>query len=155
MPDERAAKETPMKLTHASTYALHALAYLAAQKSPEKPVPSQKIASAADIESFRFLLKVLQPLVEKGVLYSIKGPNGGYRLARPPADISMLEILEAVDGAIRGVVPPPTNKRTRTRARDVNAVLDRRLEVICSDTAEVVKKQLDQVKLADLIAPRK
>ena len=93
-----------MKLTRASSYALHAVAYMATQKQQDKPVASHHIAAARGIPE-RFLLKVLKPLVSARVLLSIKGPNGGYRLARKPDDITMLEILEAVDGPIRGQAP--------------------------------------------------
>ena len=82
-----------MKLTRASSYALHAVAYMAQQKNVDKPVASHKIAEERDIPE-RFLLKVLKPLVTARVLVSIKGPSGGYRLARPAADINMLEIVE-------------------------------------------------------------
>src|SRR2546421_2621357 len=92
-----------MKLTRASSYALHAIEYMAAHKM-QKPVASHHIAQARGIPE-RFLLKVLKPLVSARVLTSVKGPNGGYRLARTPSDISMLEILEAVDGPIRGQAP--------------------------------------------------
>src|ERR1700746_1799982 len=92
-----------MRLTRASSYALHALVYMAAQKH-NRPVPSHIVAQARGIPE-RFLLKVLKPLVSARVLTSIKGPNGGYKLARQPADITMLEILEAVDGPIRGQAP--------------------------------------------------
>ena len=71
-----------MKLTRASSYALHAVAFMAAQKV-NKPVASHLIAKARGIPE-RFLLKVLKPLVSARVLHSIKGPNGGYRLARAP-----------------------------------------------------------------------
>src|SRR3989440_4556233 len=89
-----------MKLTRASSYALHAIEYMAAHKM-QKPVASHHIAQARGIPE-RFLLKVLKPLVSVRVLLSIKGPNGGYRLAKPAHDISLLEILEAGDGPIRG-----------------------------------------------------
>src|SRR5947209_18252368 len=89
-----------MKLTRASSYALHAVVYMAGQKQ-DKPVASHHIARARGIPE-RFLLKVLKPLVSARVLHSIKGPNGGYRLARSASDISLLEVLEAVDGPIRG-----------------------------------------------------
>src|SRR5271165_3584057 len=92
-----------MKLTRASSYALHAVAYMATQKS-DRPIASHNIAKARGIPE-RFLLKVLKPLVSARVLLSIKGPNGGYRLAKPAKDINMLEILEAVDGPIRGQAP--------------------------------------------------
>ena len=93
-----------MKLTRASSYALHAVAYMAQQKAQDKPTASHNIAAARNIPE-RFLLKVLKPLVSARVLLSIKGPNGGYRLAKPADKISMLEILEAVDGPIRGMAP--------------------------------------------------
>src|SRR5499425_2382567 len=95
-----------MKLTRASSYALHAVAFMAGQKH-DKPVASHHIAHARGIPE-RFLLKVLKPLVSARILMSIKGPNGGYRLAREASDITMLEIVEAVDGGpILGQAPPP------------------------------------------------
>src|SRR6516165_12671298 len=92
-----------MKLTRASSYALQALVHLVDQP-PERPVASHVIAQARGIPE-RFLLKVLKPLVSAQILLSIKGPNGGYRLARQANEINMLEILEAVDGPIRGNSP--------------------------------------------------
>src|SRR5215468_9166571 len=92
-----------MKLTRASSYALHAVAYMAAQKQ-EKPIASHHIAQARGIPE-RFLLKVLKPLVSSMVLTSIKGPNGGYALARPANEVTMLDIIESVDGPIRGNAP--------------------------------------------------
>src|SRR5262249_61412760 len=89
-----------MKLTRASSYALHAVAFMAQQKN-DKPVASHNVAKARGIPE-RFLLKVLKPLVSARVLLSIKGPNGGYRLAKPANEISLAEVLEAVDGPIRG-----------------------------------------------------
>src|SRR5437879_13666166 len=82
---------------------------MATQKQ-NKPVASHHIAKARGIPE-RFLLKVLKPLVSARVLHSIKGPNGGYRLARSASDISMLEIIEAVDGPLRGMAPLSTSQR--------------------------------------------
>ena len=93
-----------MKLTRASSYAIHAVAFMAQQKSQEKPMASHNIAAARTIPE-RFLLKVLKPLVSARVLFSVKGPNGGYRLAKAADKITLLEIVEAVDGPIRGVAP--------------------------------------------------
>src|SRR5438105_14927297 len=92
-----------MRLTRASSYALHAVSYMAAQKQ-NRPIASHLIARARGIPE-RFLLKVLKPLVSARVLHSIKGPNGGYRLARSASDLTMLEVVEAVDGPIRGQAP--------------------------------------------------
>lgn len=44
------------------------------------------------------IAKVLKSLVHAGVVASIRGPSGGYRLARPPAQISVAEIVTAIDG---------------------------------------------------------
>ena len=84
-----------MKLSRASSYALHAVAFMAGRKDNTKAVASHHIAAARGIPD-RFLLKVLKPLVSAQILLSVKGPNGGYRLARSPSDISMLEVVEAV-----------------------------------------------------------
>lgn len=137
--DER-PHEVGMKLTRASSYALHAVAFMAQQKN-DKPVASHKIAQDRGIPE-RFLLKVLKPLVSARVLRSIKGPNGGYQLARPASDISMLEILEAVDGPIRGQAPFDAKS---------NPALNNKLEDICNQSAEAVRKTLDKIHIGDLV----
>src|ERR1700693_1226713 len=115
-----------MKLTRASSYAIHAMMYLADQED-QRSVASHHIARARKIPE-RFLLKVLRPLVSARILISLPGPNGGYHLARPANKISLLEILEAVDGPIRGLVPfTPGNGQAK---------LDRRLETLCDEAAE-------------------
>ena len=129
-----------MRLTRASSYALHAVAYMAAQKQ-NRPIASHLIARARGIPE-RFLLKVLKPLVSARLLHSIKGPNGGYRLARSASDISMLEVVEAVDGPIRGQAP-----LSQTQG---DGALDRRLETICNQSAEQLRKQLHKVRLSEL-----
>jgi Rrf2 family protein len=133
-----------MKLTRASSYALHAVAFMANQKH-ERPVASHHIAHARGMPE-RFLLKVLKPLVSARVLLSIKGPNGGYRLAKAPNEITMLEILEAVDGPIRGQAPFGQG--------DSDGPLNHKLESICKQTADQMRKHLDKVKISDLMAKR-
>jgi Rrf2 family protein len=133
-----------MKLTRASSYAIHAVAFMAQQKSNEKPMASHNIAAARTIPE-RFLLKVLKPLVSARVLLSVKGPNGGYRLAKPADKISLLEIVEAVDGPIRGVSP---------FEEEGNSALNHKLEAICKKGAEAVRGQLEKVTVAELIAKK-
>lgn len=129
-----------MRLTRASSYALHAVAYMAGQKK-DQPTASHVIAQKKGIPE-RFLLKVLKPLVSAQVLYSVKGPNGGYRLARPASDITVLEVLEAVDGPIRGHAP--------TGHDDPTNPLNRRLEQIVNQSAEQVRKQLGKIRISEL-----
>lgn len=130
-----------MKLTRASSYAIQALAYMGAQKH-NRPVASHHIAQARGIPE-RFLLKVLKPLVSARVLQSIKGPNGGYRLAKTPHDISLLEVLEAVDGPIRG--------QAAFSREENESSLNRRLDQICNQAAEQVRKQFQKVRISELV----
>lgn len=60
-------------------------------------VPIKKIAGDTGL-SFHFLGKILQNLTKKGILNSYKGPNGGVCLAQSPDEITLLDIVEAVDG---------------------------------------------------------
>src|SRR5215468_6313194 len=129
-----------MRLTRASSYALHAVAFMAAQKQ-NRPVASHHIAKARGIPE-RFLLKVLKPLVSARLLHSVKGPNGGYRLAKPASEITLLEVIEAVDGPIRGQAPLSNG--------DNPAPLDRKLETICSQAADQVRAQLQKVRVSEL-----
>src|SRR5437667_5165080 len=100
-----------MKLTRASVYALHALVHLA-QRSDNLPLPSHEAARARGIPE-RFLLKVLKPLVGARVLVSVKGPNGGYRLAKPANQITLLEVIEAAEGPIQARADLPEGAGTK------------------------------------------
>ncbi len=64
---------------------------------PDEYVPVHDIAEKLDI-SFHFLAKILQALTHRGILKSFRGPHGGVALARPADDISLDELIEAVDG---------------------------------------------------------
>jgi Rrf2 family protein len=130
-----------MKLTRASSYALHAVSFMAGQKK-EVPVASHHIARARGIPE-RFLLKVLKPLVSAQILLSIKGPNGGYRLARPAHELTMLDVVEAVDGPIRGNFP--MNHDGGGHA------LNKRLDQLTAQLADQIRKQLGRVKVSDLV----
>jgi Rrf2 family protein len=130
-----------MKMTRATAYALKALVYLAQQKSSE-PIPSHVMAAATRGIPKLFLLKCLLRATSAGLLRSVKGPNGGYTLARPAKQISVLEIIEGVDGPVRGEAPPV--------GRGSAANLDGRLQEICDGAAVVIRERLGKVSLADL-----
>ena len=129
-----------MRLTRASVYALHAVAYMAGQRKTH-PIASHIIAEKRHI-SERFLLKVLKPLVSAQILTSVKGPNGGYRLAKPATEINLLEIIEAVDGPIRG--------HASVNEDDPHHPLNKRLEQICNQSAEAVRKQLGRIRISEI-----
>jgi len=131
-----------MKLSLASRYGVHAVVHLASRKKNE-PVASHLIAEARGIPE-GFLLKVLKPLVNAQILASVKGPSGGFCLARPAHDITLLDIIEAVDGTIRGHAPPGRDEKDPS--------LTRRLDEICSQIAEQMRKHLGKIKITELAA---
>jgi Rrf2 family protein len=128
-----------MRLSHTCVYALHALEHLASEGGG-RPVTARDIAEARGAPE-RYLMKVLTPLVSAGVLRSLKGPNGGFRLARAASQITLLEVVEAVDGPLRAEAP---------RVAGVRDGLDSRLEGVCERVAEEVRRRLGQVRLSDL-----
>jgi len=77
-------------------YALRALTYIAANKD-SRLVRSQEIAESESLPA-PYLSKLLQQLVRAGLLISVKGPKGGFKLARLPKEISLLEVVSSVDG---------------------------------------------------------
>lgn len=77
-------------------YALRAVLYLALQADGDM-TPIKDLARRLDLPS-PFLAKILQDLAAKGLLRSLKGPTGGFALAMPASDITLLHIVEAIDG---------------------------------------------------------
>ena len=130
-----------MKLTRASVYALHALAHLV-ERGDNRPLASHEVAQARGIPE-KFLLKVLKPLVSAQLLLSMKGPHGGYRLAKPANKITLLEVIEAVDGPVRSAVPLIEGKSTEQLAG--------RLQTVCDQANQQIRKQLQATTLADLM----
>ena len=84
-----------MSITTKSPYALQALAELG--RSGDGPVPIGELARRRNIP-VQFLEQLFATLRRAGVLKSQRGVKGGYTFARRPADISVLEIVELLDG---------------------------------------------------------
>ena len=87
-----------MKLSTKSRYALRAIIELDAM-SEGKPIFVREIAKRQDI-SERYLENIFTQLRASGVLISIKGKNGGFKLAKDPKEINLLEIVTAVEGKL-------------------------------------------------------
>jgi Rrf2 family protein len=134
-----------MKLTHVSAYAVRALVHLHGAE-PGKLVASHTIARAKGMPE-RYLLKILVALVRAGLVVSLKGPHGGYRLARPAKGITLLEVVEAVDGPVQGAAPQAVTKG--------DGQLDGRLQVVCEEAAEIGRRNLGRVSVAELVGKRK
>ncbi len=85
-------------ITTKSPYAVRALTELARRGGPA-PVPIGEIARARDIP-VQFLEGLFATLRRAGILQSQRGVKGGYSFARPPSEISVLDVVELLDGGL-------------------------------------------------------
>ena len=88
-----------MIYSRSAEYAIRALVHLASLP-PDEFAMVKQIAAEDGIPS-HFLAKILQDLARDGILRSSKGPRGGFRLRQAPGEVTMLQIVEAVDGKNR------------------------------------------------------
>jgi Rrf2 family transcriptional regulator, iron-sulfur cluster assembly transcription factor len=86
-----------MIFSRSAEYAIRALALLGSHVG-DGPVMAKELAAEGQIPP-QFLAKILQDLAREGFLKSSKGPHGGFRLAYPAAEIPLMKVVEAVDGA--------------------------------------------------------
>jgi Rrf2 family protein len=86
-------------LSQKTKYAFQALSYLAQHYKEETPVLIGTIAREKHIP-IKFLEAILCELRNENILVSIRGRNGGYRLAEPPKKISLARVIRIVDGPI-------------------------------------------------------
>jgi Rrf2 family protein len=87
-----------MQITRQADYAVRAMVYLA-QLGPEKRASTSQIAQDKQIPP-SFLAKIVSQLSVAGLLQTSRGARGGVSLARSAEDISLLDVVEAIDGPI-------------------------------------------------------
>mgnify|MGYP002621887820 CR=1 FL=1 len=83
-----------MRLTRQTNYAIRILMYCAANDGRLSRIP--EIAAAYSVSEL-FLFKILQPLVEHRLVETVRGRNGGVRLARPAADITLFDVVRVTE----------------------------------------------------------
>jgi Rrf2 family protein len=127
-----------MRISTKGDYATRALQDLALHYD-NGPIPIEKIASRQGLP-VRYLEQLLLGLKRNGFLLSKRGVNGGYSLARSPAQITLGEILRAVDGPIEPIyclTQPPRQEcayETDCVLRDVWADVNRAVSTIVDNT---------------------
>lgn len=134
-----------MRLSTRGRYALRAMADLALHDG-KGPVARQEIADRQEL-SADYVAQLFARLRSAGLVEGVKGPGGGYLLARAPATITAGEVLQAVEGPLT-VVPctldcPDTQPICSRVAECVTHLLWKRLSA-------TVAEQLDSVSLQDL-----
>ena len=133
-----------MRVSAKADYAVRAAVELAATSSAESPVKGTVVSKAQKIP-LRFLENILDELRHAGVVQSQRGSEGGYWLARTADDITIAEIIRAVEGplaSVRGERPEDLEYRGDAEPlRDVWAALRANIRQI-----------LESVTLADIVA---
>ncbi|MDD3117673.1 MAG: Rrf2 family transcriptional regulator [Victivallales bacterium] len=86
-----------MKLSTKSRYGLRVLLQIAADSAENRVVPGHKLAEKQAI-SEPYLEQIMIPLKNSGIVSTVRGCRGGYRLNRPAAAISVLDIIELFEG---------------------------------------------------------
>lgn len=115
-----------ISITSKSPYAVRALAELG-RSGAEQPVPISELARRREVP-VQFLEQLFATLRRAGVLSSQRGVKGGYRFARPPAEVTVLEIVELLDGPL---------------GRDADGVF--------AEAAEAAREVLRRTTIADVI----
>jgi len=83
-----------MRLTRQTNYAIRILMYCAANDTRLSRIP--EIAAAYSVSEL-FLFKILQPLVENHLVETVRGRNGGVRLGKPAADITLFDVVRVTE----------------------------------------------------------
>ncbi len=130
-----------MKISRSTGYALLAVGYIA-QHQKEGIILSQSVSKKYNIP-LEYLLKILQQLVRANVLRSKRGPRGGFSLAKPAKKITLLQIVEAVEGPMISHL----NLAEQARGERFAARAERTYEKAIAQARTVFEK----AKVADLL----
>lgn len=125
-----------MKLSRTIAYAVKATLALSKAETGTT-VNCKELADVGGMPD-RFLLQILRSLVTHGILRSTRGAKGGFALSREPEQISLLDIIEAVDGPVSFDLPG---------AEDANPRLQEELRNVSGR----VRQELDALKLSSLL----
>jgi Rrf2 family protein len=137
-----------MRLSEGVEWGLHCAVVLAVLP-PDTALPTARLAEFNGVPA-AYLAKHLQAMSRAGVLAAGTGPRGGYRLARPPADIRVLDVVEAVDG------DDPAFRCLEIRRRGPAALPAREYRTMCGihrvmvDADAAWRAELARTSIADL-----
>jgi Rrf2 family protein len=132
-----------MKLSRTVSYAVRAALQLA-ESGSSAPVPCSRLASEGEMPE-RFLLQILRVLVTHGILKSTRGVDGGYSLSRPADQISLLEVIEAIDG--------PLDSEGESLMTEGPGESQEKLQMALKQITDTARKQLKAITLSQLVPP--
>lgn len=134
-------------LTAKGKYGLKALAHLATLQ-PGETTQAIEIAEAQNIPK-KFLDAILGDLRNAGIVFSKKGPGGGYMLARSPCDIEIGHVIRTIDGPL---APIACASRTAYRpCRDCKNVKSCTVQLMMTKVRDAMSEVLDHLTVADMV----
>jgi Rrf2 family protein len=136
-------------LTAKGKYGLKAVAHLAAL-APGATAQAAEIARANTIPK-KFLDSILGDLRNAGIVASRKGPGGGYRLARPPADIRLGQVVRSLDGPLAPIAC--ASRSAFQPCRDCGDVKRCAVRASMIRVRDAISGVLDATTVADMIRP--
>jgi Rrf2 family protein len=135
-------------LTAKAKYSLKALVHLATLE-PGATTQAMDIAEAHKIPK-KFLDAILGDLRNAGIVFSKKGPGGGYMLARAPSDIKIGHVIRTMDGPL---APLPCASRTAYQpCRDCKSVKSCTIRLTMIKVRDAMSGVLDRLTIADMVA---
>jgi Rrf2 family protein len=134
-----------LRVTTAGRYALRAMLDLAIHGQTH-PVLRQEITQRQEI-SGEYIAQLFRPLVKAGLAHSVMGPGGGYQLGRPAGEISIGEILRAVEGPFAAVHCVLQETEGAAACPRVDSCAAR---VLWLQLTQVIETYLDSVNLKDV-----
>jgi len=135
-------------LTAKGKYTLKALAHLATLE-PGETTQAMDIAAAHNIPK-KFLDAILGDLRNAGIVFSKRGPGGGYMLARKPSDIKIGQVIRTMDGPL---APIPCASRTAYQpCRDCKSVKACAIRLMMTKVRDAMSDALDGLTVADMVA---
>ena len=137
-----------MKLSTKGRYGLRALLYIAIH-SGEEPISIRSIADSEHI-SEGYLEQLMPKLKKAGMIESMRGAQGGYRLAKPTDQISVGDILRALEGDLEAVSCPGlhTDSREEDGCQGADACVTK---YVWQRINESIAKTVDEITLSTLV----
>ena len=99
MTEKKAGGQKALKISAKARYGLRILMDIALHEGDPAPRTTAAIADSQQL-SLKFISRLVIPLRQAGMIRSIRGISGGFRLARPPSDITLLDIVETLQGPV-------------------------------------------------------
>jgi Rrf2 family protein len=129
-----------MRVSKKAEYACRAILELAANYAAPQPVRVKVIAQAHGIPE-RFLVQILLQLKTAGLVASVRGAAGGYQLARPPAEIALADVINAID----------REPAARTTAPASDSAVVRAITSVWKEIRAEEQRILEETTLAELV----